>query len=53
MSKIKEQIIEWLQSQFDTDGMTETATGSPVIFLNDAICAVEEAFDQATKEGKP
>lgn len=41
--KIAEDIIYDLQSYYDTYGI-EDDEGSPLIYLGDAICAVEEAF---------
>ncbi|MFZ2172344.1 MAG: hypothetical protein WAW61_22250 [Methylococcaceae bacterium] len=37
----KESIIEHLQSLYDTDGITDNE-GDPLIYLNDAICAIDE-----------
>ena len=41
---VKDDIISDLQSQFDTEGITEYASGDALIRLSDAIAAVEDNF---------
>jgi len=43
---VKDAIIEDLQSQFDTEGITEHDSGDALIRLSDAIAAVEDNFAQ-------
>ena len=41
---VKESIIDDLQAQFDTEGITESDSGEALIRLSDAIAAVEDNF---------
>lgn len=43
---VKDVIIDDLQSQFDTEGITEHDSGDALIRLSDAIAAVEDNFAQ-------
>jgi len=43
---VKDVIIDDLQSQFDTEGITEHDSGCALIRLSDAIAAVEDNFAQ-------
>lgn len=43
---VKDDIIDDLQSQFDTEGITEHDSGCALIRLSDAIAAVEDNFAQ-------
>lgn len=43
---VKDAIIDDLQSQFDTEGITEHDSGDALIRLSDAIAAVEDNFVQ-------
>ena len=43
---VKDAIIDDLQSQFDTEGITEHDSGDALIRLSDAIAAVEDNFAQ-------
>ena len=43
---VKDAIIDDLQSQFDTEGITEHNSGDALIRLSDAIAAVEDNFAQ-------
>ena len=43
---VKDDIIDDLQSQFDTEGITEHDSGDALIRLSDAIAAVEDNFAQ-------
>ena len=43
---VKDVIIDDLQSQFDTEGITEHDSGDALIRLSDAIAAVEDKFAQ-------
>jgi len=43
---VKDVIIDDLQSQFDTEGITEHDSGDALIRLSDAIAAVEDNFTQ-------
>ena len=43
---VKDAIIDDLQSQFDTEGITEHDSGDALIRLSDAIAAVEDKFAQ-------
>ena len=43
---VKDAIIDDLQSQFDTEGITEHDSGDALIRLSDAIAAVEDNFTQ-------
>ena len=49
---IKDDIIDDLQSQFDTEGITEHDSGGALIRLSDAIAAVEDNFAQPAPESK-
>ena len=44
---VKDAIIDDLQSQFDTEGITEHDSGDALIRLSDAIAAVEDNFTQS------
>lgn len=46
---VKDVIIDDLQSQFDTEGITEHDSGDALIRLSDAIAAVEDNFAQPYK----
>ena len=46
VESIKDAIIDDLQSQFDTEGITEHDSGDALIRLSDAIAAVEDNFAQ-------
>ena len=46
VESIKDVIIAGLQSQFDTEGITEHDSGDALIRLSDAIAAVEDNFAQ-------
>ena len=46
VESIKDVIIDDLQSQFDTEGITEHDSGDALIRLSDAIAAVEDNFAQ-------
>ena len=51
---VKDDIIDDLQSQFDTEGITEHDSGDALIRLSDAIAAVEDNFthpDPSIPEG--
>ena len=43
---VKESIIDDLQAQFNTEGITESDSGDALIRLSDAIAAVEDNFTQ-------
>lgn len=44
MKEASDHIIDFLQSQYDTEGITENGSGAALIFLSDAIAAVEEVL---------
>ena len=46
---IKDAIIDDLQSQFDSEGITEHDSGDALIRLSDAIAAVEDNFVQSAQ----
>ena len=46
---VKDAIIDDLQSQFDTEGITEHDSGDALIRLSDAIAAVEDNFVQSAQ----
>lgn len=45
-TSVKDAIIDSLQSQFNTEGITENDSGDALIRLSDAIAAVEDNFAQ-------
>lgn len=50
---VKDVIIDDLQSQFDTEGITEHDSGDALIRLSDAIAAVEDNFAQPAPSISP